>query len=59
MKNNPVAVLMSHARTSIVDKDVPACLSTKWVDEILRGTYGYEGIIFSDDIFMAALAKLG
>lgn len=59
MKNNPIGILMSHARTSIVDKDVPACLSTKWVDEILRGTYDYEGIVFSDDIFMAALTKLG
>ena len=56
---NPAAVLMSHARTSAIDSGVPACLSKVWVSDILRNQYGYEGLIFSDDIFMGALADNG
>jgi beta-N-acetylhexosaminidase len=56
---NPAAVLMSHARTSAIDSGVPACLSKVWVTDILRKEYGYEGLIFSDDIFMGALADNG
>ncbi len=56
---NPAAVLMSHARTAAIDPGVPACLSTVWVTDILRNEYGYEGLIFSDDIFMGALADNG
>lgn len=56
---NPAAVLMSHARTSAIDNGVPACLSKVWVTDILRNQYGYEGLIFSDDIFMGALADNG
>lgn len=55
----PAAVLMSHARTTAIDKGVPACLSKVWVNDILRNQYGYEGLIFSDDIFMGALADNG
>ncbi len=50
---------MSHARTSAIDKGVPACLSKVWVTDILRNQYKYEGLIFSDDIFMGALADNG
>ena len=50
---------MSHARTSCRDSKTPACLSKEWVTDVLRGQYGYDGIIFSDDIFMGALADNG
>ena len=56
---NPAAVLMSHARTTTIDEGVPACLSKVWVSDILREQYGYQGLIFSDDIFMGALADNG
>ncbi len=56
---SPAAVLMSHARTSAIDRGVPACLSKVWVSDILRNEYGYQGLIFSDDIFMGALADNG
>ena len=59
VKLQPVAVLMSHARTSAIDSGVPACLSKVWVTDILRNQYGYQGLIFSDDIFMGALADNG
>lgn len=59
LKYNPSAILMSHARTSAIDPGVPACLSKVWVTDILRNSYKYQGIIFSDDIFMGALADNG
>ncbi len=59
VKLEPKAVLMSHARTQAVDKGVPACLSSVWVTAILRNEFGYKGLIFSDDIFMGALADNG
>ena len=59
LKYNPRAILMSHARTSAIDSGTPACLSKVWVTDILRNTYGYQGLIFSDDIFMGALADNG
>ncbi len=59
LKYNPTAILMSHARTSAIDSGTPACLSKVWVTDILRNTYGYQGLIFSDDIFMGALADNG
>lgn len=55
----PAALLMSHARTSAVDSGVPACLSSVWVTDILRNEWAYDGLIFSDDIFMGALADNG
>lgn len=59
VKYEPAAVLMSHARTKAIDEGVPACLSNVWVTDILRNEYGYKGLIFSDDIFMGALADNG
>lgn len=55
----PSGVLMSHARTSAIDSGVPACLSKVWVTDILRNEWKYNGLIFSDDIFMGALADNG
>ncbi len=55
----PAGTLMSHARVKSVDGKKPACFSKIWVSEILRGKIGFEGIVFSDDIFMGALALNG
>ncbi len=52
-------VLMSHARVSLADPRTPACLSRIWIDDKLRGELGFKGLVFSDDIFMAALAENG
>ena len=56
---NPSAVLMSHARVAGYDEDNPACLSEYWVTDVLRNELCFNGIIFSDDIFMGALADNG
>lgn len=52
-------VLMSHARVSLADPRTPACLSRIWIEDTLRGELGFKGLVFSDDIFMAALSENG
>ena len=59
VSQNPSAVLMSHARVKGYDEKNPACLSEYWVSDVLRKDLGFKGIIFSDDIFMGALANNG
>ena len=59
VSKNPSAVLMSHARVKGYDEKNPACLSEYWVTQMLRKELGFTGIIFSDDIFMGALADNG
>ncbi|MBO4533130.1 MAG: glycoside hydrolase family 3 protein [Treponema sp.] len=59
LEQKPAAILMSHARVKGYDEALPACLSKYWVTDVLRNKFGYEGIIFSDDIFMGALADNG
>lgn len=55
----PAAILMSHALTQNIDPKTPACLSSIWIKDILRGEMKYDGLVVSDDIFMAALAENG
>lgn len=54
----PTGVLMSHARVGVVSCD-PACLSREWIEGYLRVRYKEPALVFSDDIYMAALAKNG
>jgi len=69
----PSSVLMSHARLTgglaleengaatapSRDPKTPACLSSFWVDGVLKKRMGFDGLVLSDDIFMGALAENG
>lgn len=66
VQEKPAGVLMSHALVraeGLGEQDesvaAPASLSGYWIRQVLRGRTGFEGLVFSDDIFMAALEKNG
>jgi beta-N-acetylhexosaminidase len=52
------AVMMAHVRYPAVAPEA-AGYSRRWIDEILRGEMGFRGVVFSDDIGMAAAESAG
>jgi beta-N-acetylhexosaminidase len=52
------AVMMAHVTYPSVAPE-PAGYSPRWMKEILRGDMGFGGVIFSDDIGMAAAEGVG
>ena len=55
LKNAPIA-MNCHVVFRALDPDNPVSMSKKVHDEILRGAFGFEGLIFSDDLAMGALS---
>ena len=58
IKAGAEAVMMAHVTYPQVAPE-PAGYSPRWLDEILRQEMGFKGVIFSDDIGMAAATGVG
>ncbi|MGY6517307.1 MAG: beta-N-acetylhexosaminidase [Lysobacteraceae bacterium] len=52
------AVMLAHVSYPAVAPE-PAGYSPRWIGEILRGELGFRGVVFSDDIGMAAAESAG
>jgi beta-N-acetylhexosaminidase len=52
------AVMMAHVIYPRVAPE-PAGYSPRWINDILRGEMGFRGVVFSDDIGMAAAFSAG
>jgi beta-N-acetylhexosaminidase len=51
------SMMTAHVVVRELDPDVPATLSPRVVQELLRGELRFEGVIYSDDLEMKAVAK--
>ena len=49
----------NHGEVFSKSGEFPASLSAFWIEKILREKLGFDGIVFSDDIFMSALEQSG
>ena len=50
------SIMTAHVVFEAVDPGVPATMSRKVIEGILRGEIGFEGVVFSDDLEMGAIA---
>lgn len=55
MANGLRSVMLGHVRYPELDSKLPASLSSKITDEILRKSLHYDGIVITDDIGMQAI----
>ncbi|MGC9669856.1 glycoside hydrolase family 3 protein [Planosporangium sp. 12N6] len=51
------AIMSAHLYVPAVDPDLPATVSRRMLIEVLRGDLGFDGLIITDGIEMAAVAK--
>lgn len=48
--------MVAHVLYTAVDAALPATTSTTVIDEVIRGDIGFDGLLYSDDLSMEALA---
>jgi beta-N-acetylhexosaminidase len=56
--NNVPGIMAAHVVFPAVDA-LPASLSKRWIDGVLRGEMGFHGCVFADDLSMAGAAAFG
>ena len=50
------AAMTAHVVYAALDRERPATISPIMIHEVVRGAIGFEGLLFSDDLSMKALA---
>lgn len=58
IRDNLQSLMMAHIRYPRVDAQV-ASLSRRWIRDYLRGTLGFAGAVFCDDLSMGGAAAVG
>lgn len=57
IKQGVPAVMAGHLQCTQLDEEYPASLSKKIVQELLRDELGFDGVAFTDDLTMGAVAE--
>lgn len=55
LRDMPIGIT-AHVCYASIDPDAPATQSRTVIQEVIRGTIGYDGLLLTDDLSMAALA---
>jgi beta-N-acetylhexosaminidase len=55
--NNPAMIMVTDVLMSAIDSQLPAELSPKVVDGVLRGELGYDGVVITDDLHMEGISR--
>jgi beta-N-acetylhexosaminidase len=58
IENQLPGIMAAHVEYPAIDS-FPASLSRRWITDILRGTLGFHGCVFADDLSMAGAAASG
>jgi len=58
IENQLAGIMVAHVEYPAVDAR-PASLSRRWIGEVLRGSLGFHGCVFADDLSMAGAAAFG
>ena len=57
IKVGVAAIMTTHVVFDAIDPGVPATMSRAAIEGLLRGELGFEGVVISDDLEMAAIAE--
>ena len=57
MEAGVAAIMTTHVVFEAIDPGVPATMSRAAIEGLLRGELGFEGVVISDDLEMAAIAE--
>lgn len=56
LSHDPGMIMVTHVIVQNVDPTMPATLSPKMVDGVLRGKLGYNGVVMTDSLYMQGIA---
>jgi beta-N-acetylhexosaminidase len=57
LAQNPGMIMVTHVLVPALDPTMPATLSPILVNGVLRGQLGYQGVVMTDSLYMAAISK--
>lgn len=56
LSHQPGMIMVTHVIVQAIDPQMPATLSPKVVDGVLRGQLGYDGVVMTDSLYMQGIA---
>jgi beta-N-acetylhexosaminidase len=56
LSHNPGMIMVTHVIVNAIDPKMPATLSPKLVNGVLRGQLGYDGVVMTDSLYMQGIA---